>query len=60
MANDGNKGKSGHRSSDLRNYPRRLITDRRKDIRWEPKTTNRRENSGRRTADALGRFGNKR
>lgn len=55
MANHGNgAGKSAYLGPERRKYARRTVADRRKDIRWEPDNPNRRKNSGRRAADALG------
>ena len=55
MANHGNgAGKSAYQGPERRKYVRRTVADRRKAIRWEPDNPNRRNNPGRRAADALG------
>jgi hypothetical protein len=54
MANHVNNGNAGYKGPERRKYARRLITDRRKEIRWEPNNPNRRQSSGRRAVDQLG------
>lgn len=59
MANQtGNK--SGYQGPERRNYARRLVADRRKEIRWEPNNPNRRKSAGRRVIDHLGVLDTKR
>lgn len=51
----GNTGnKSGYQGSERRKYARRLVAERRKEIRWEPNNPNRRQSAGRRVTDNLG------
>ena len=54
MANPVNHGNGGYKGPERRKYARRLIAERRKEIRWEPKNPNRRQNPGRRAVDRLG------
>lgn len=60
MANVYTNGNSGHKGIDRRKSSRRTVVDRRKDIRWEPDKSNRRQAVGRRVADQLGANSNKR
>jgi len=46
-------GNSGYKGPERRRAERRVNTDRRKDVRWEPGKTNRRSGSGRRAADKI-------
>ena len=54
MANHVGNGNAGYKGPERRKYPRRILSDRRKEVRWEPKKSNRRENPGRRAVDILG------
>ena len=49
--------KPGYKGSERRKIARRYTSDRRKEIRWEPKNPNRRESMGRRASDQLDVFG---
>lgn len=60
MANADNTGKPVYKGPERRKFSRRLVAERRKDIRWEPNKHNRRENTGRRAVDHLGVLGSKR
>ena len=60
MANQDDTGKPGYKGPERRKFPRRSAAERRKDIRWEPKTPNRRQSTGRRAVDQLGVLGFKR
>ena len=60
MANFYTNGSTGYKGVDRRKFNRRNVVDRRKDIRWEPNKTSRREIIGRRVTDHLGVNGNKR
>ena len=54
MANVYTNGNTGYKGVDRRKSSRRTVVDRRKEIRWEPNKSNRREAIGRRAADMLG------
>lgn len=54
MANKETGNKSGYHGPERRKYARRLVADRRKDIRWEPNNPSRRKSAGRRVIDQLG------
>lgn len=60
MANVYTNGSTGNKGIERRKFNRRNVVDRRKDIRWEPDKTSRRQATGRRVADQLGVNGNKR
>lgn len=60
MANKDNTGKPVYRGPECRKVSRRFIGERRKEIRWEPKNPNRRQNVGRRGMDQLDGLGSKR
>jgi len=60
MANHQDTDKSTYKGNERRKFARRTVADRRKDVRWEPKKPNRRENAGRRSTDRLGMQGHKR
>ena len=54
MAKEDNTGKPVYKGPERRKFSRRTIVDRRKEIRWEPNKTNRRQTTGRRASDHLG------
>lgn len=54
MANQDGTGRSVFKGTERRKMLRRFIADRRKDVRWEPEKSPRRESSGRRITDKLG------
>lgn len=57
MASHGNgSDKPAYQGPERRKHARRTLADRRKEIRWEPGNSNRRNNPGRRATDALGAF----
>jgi hypothetical protein len=60
MAYKGTNDKSGYQGPERRKYARRLVADRRKEIRWEPNKPNRRQSAGRRVIDHLGVLDTKR
>lgn len=60
MANVYTNGNTGYKGVERRKFSRRNVADRRKDIRWEPNKSSRRQITGRRVADHLGVNGNKR
>jgi hypothetical protein len=61
MANVYTNGSTGYKGVDRRKFNRRNVADRRKEIRWEPDKSNRRQTTtGRRASDLLGVNGNKR
>jgi hypothetical protein len=47
-------GNTDYKGKDRRKISRRNVAERRKEIRWEPKNPNRRQNTGRRASDLLG------
>ena len=61
MADKENGSKTGYKGPERRKFLRRSHADRRKEIRWEPKKSGRRQATGRRSIDALtGLLGSKR
>jgi hypothetical protein len=54
MANHSDNDKSVYKGPERRKFVRRTVSDRRKEVRWEPKNPNRRHSAGRRSADHLG------
>ena len=54
MASHYTNGSTGHKGIERRKHNRRNISERRKDIRWEPNNPNRRQTAGRRATDHLG------
>jgi hypothetical protein len=54
MASHYTNGSTGHKGVERRMHNRRNISERRKDIRWEPNNPNRRQTAGRRVMDHLG------
>ncbi len=60
MANVYTNGNTGYKGVDRRKFNRRIVVDRRKDIRWEPNKSSRRQITGRRATDHLGVNGSKR
>ncbi len=54
MASHYTNGSTGHKGIERRKHNRRNISERRKDIRWEPNNPNRRQAHGRRATDHLG------
>ena len=54
MAKEDNTGKPVYKGPERRKFSRRTTVDRRKEIRWEPNKTNRRQIAGRRASDHLG------
>lgn len=54
MASHYTNGSTGYKGIERRKFSRRNVTDRRKDIRWEPNNPNRRQSTGRRASDQLG------
>lgn len=54
MASHYTNGSTGHKGVERRKHNRRDISERRKDIRWEPNNPNRRQTTGRRVTDHLG------
>ncbi|MCR4300586.1 MAG: hypothetical protein NUV51_03175 [Sulfuricaulis sp.] len=60
MANVYTNGNTGYKGIDRRKISRRNVAERRKEIRWEPKKSNRREVVGRRAVDLLGANATKR
>lgn len=53
MANVYTNGKTGYKGIDRRKFSRRNVAERRKEIRWEPNKSNRRQTVGRRASDLL-------
>ena len=60
MANVYTNGSTGNKGIERRKVNRRNVADRRKEIRWEPNKSNRREAVGRRATDLLGANATKR
>lgn len=60
MASVYTNGNTGYKGIERRKFNRRNVVDRRKDIRWEPNKSSRRQSAGRRAADHLGVNSNKR
>jgi len=60
MADHQDTDKPAYKGNERRKFARRTVADRRKEVRWEPKKPNRRENVGRRSTDRLGVQGHKR
>lgn len=60
MAYKGTNNKSSYQGPERRKYARRLVADRRKEIRWEPNKIIRRKSAGRRVIDQLGASDTKR
>lgn len=60
MANHQDTDKPAYNGTERRKSARRSATDRRTEVRWEPKKPNRRQNAGRRSTDRLGMQGLKR
>jgi len=60
MANHRDTDKPVYKGPERRQSARRLTAERRKEVRWEPKTPNRRQSTGRRSTDHLGVQVNKR
>ena len=60
MANVYTNGNTGYKGIDRRKISRRTVAERRKEIRWEPNKSSRREVVGRRAADLLGANATKR
>lgn len=54
MANHIDTVKPAYKGPERRKFSRRTVSDRRKEIRWEPKNPSRRQSAGRRSADHLG------
>ncbi|MHB8623318.1 MAG: hypothetical protein ACYC9J_11495 [Sulfuricaulis sp.] len=52
--------KLGYMGPERRKYARRLVAERRKEIRWEPNNPSRRQSGGRRIIDQLGVLDTKR
>lgn len=54
MASIYTNGNTGYKGVERRKFNRRIVADRREEIRWEPKNPNRRQSAGRRATDMLG------